>query len=405
MDATSAAGDRPSCFAIGSVPVCGLVVLESFGPKWKYILTGEVDLKASDEKWMERALDLARRGDGRTSPNPPVGAVVVKDGNLLGEGYHHRAGMPHAEVEALSRLGDEACGATLYVTLEPCCTHGRTPPCTDLIIEKGLARVVVSVTDPNPAHCGRGLRLLRAAGIEVTTGICETAGKELLAPFAKWITSGLPFVTLKMGMTLDGRIADSKGTSRWITGPASRAEVRRLRQRSDAIMVGRNTAVLDNPSLRWSVSAWRNPKRVIVDSLGKLSSKSKVFADGQAQNTIVVTTQACPDARMAEYADCGATVWRCGRGRQVSLKMMMDKLGGIGVMHLLCEGGGEIAEQLVRADLVDMFEFFVAPKLLGGSGIPVVGGRGWSLKNMPKLKFMEPVTLGRDILIRAVRER
>jgi len=362
-------------------------------------------VKASDEKWMERALALGRRGEGRTSPNPPVGAVAVKDDHVLGEGYHHRAGMPHAEVEALNRPETDFSGATLYVTLEPCCTHGRTPPCTDLIIKKGIARVVVAVRDPNPAHCGRGLRLLRAAGIEVVEGICADAGRELLAPFAKWITSGLPFVTLKMGMTLDGRIADAKGASRWITGPASRAEVRRLRQRADAVMVGRNTAVLDNPSLRWSASAWRNPKRIIVDSVGKLSPQAKVFCDGQAQNTIIVTTQACPDERMAQYAASGATVWRCGRGRQVSLKILMDKLGGIGVMHLLCEGGGEIAEQLVRDDLVDIFEFFVAPKIIGGMGIPVVGGKGWGLKNAPKLKFLETKIVGRDVLIKAERER
>lgn len=360
-------------------------------------------MKNTDTKWMEMALALAGRGEGRTRPNPPVGAVVVKCGRVLGEGYHHRAGMPHAEVEALACLGRETRGATIYVTLEPCCTQGRTPPCTDLIIEKGIARVVISVSDPNPKHKGRGLRLLRDAGIEVVEGVCREAGEALLAPFAKWVTTGEPFVTLKMGMTLDGRIADSKGTSRWITGASSRAEVRRLRQRADAILVGRNTAVMDDPSLRWSKSARLNPMRVIVDSAGKLSPQAQVFSDGQAHNTIIVTTQACAERRVAEYIEGGAEVWRCGRGKRVSLKMLMKRLGKAGIMHLLCEGGGELAEDLVRLDLVDVFEFFVAPKIIGGEGAPVVGGRGWSLKNAPNMKFVETRMIGEDIWIRGER--
>lgn len=361
------------------------------------------DLKKMDHTWMERALELARRGEGRTRPNPPVGAVVVKGGRVLGEGYHHRAGLPHAEVEALSKLGREARGATIYVTLEPCSTHGRTPPCTDLIIEKGVKRVVISVSDPNPKHRGRGLRLLRKAGVEVVAGVCEEAGKALLAPFAKWVTTGIPFVTLKMGMTLDGRIADSKGISRWITGAASRAEVRRLRQRADAIMVGQNTAVTDDPSLRWSKSAHLNPKRIIVDSAGKLPLQAQVLTDGQAQNTIIATTQACSNERVAEYLEAGAAVWQCGRGKRVSLSILMKKLGESGILHLLCEGGGQLAEQLVRSDLVDAFEFFVAPKIIGGRGAAVVGGNGWSLKSAPELKFTETRMVGNDIWMRGVK--
>ncbi len=390
------------------------VVLQSLCPSvLGYFLVSETALESSftgnvledsDIKWMERALELARRGEGRTRPNPPVGAVVVKGGRVLGEGYHHRAGLPHAEVEALGGLGRETRGATIYITLEPCSTHGRTPPCTDLIIEKGISRVVISVSDPNPKHKGRGLRLLRRAGVEVVTGVCEDAGKALLAPFAKWVTTGIPFVTLKMGMTLDGRIADSKGSSRWITGAASRAEVRRLRQRSDAILVGQNTAVTDDPSLRWSKSAHLNPKRVIVDSRGKLPLQAQVLADGQAQNTIIATTQACSNERVSEYIESGAAVWQCGRGKRVSLPILMKKLGKAGIMHLLCEGGGELAEQLVRSDLVDLFEFFVAPKIIGGRGAAVVGGNGWSLKGAPELKFTESRMVGDDIWIRGIRK-
>lgn len=354
------------------------------------------------ERWMQRALTLARRGEGRTRPNPPVGAVVVKRGRLLSEGYHRRAGGAHAEVEALQGLGSRARGATLYVTLEPCCTRGRTPPCTERIIDAGIAAVVVAVRDPNPAHCGRGLRRLRAAGISVEVGVCQDEARTLLAPFAKWVTTGLPFVTLKMGMTLDGRIADRQGISRWITGSAARREVRQLRKRADAIMVGRRTALLDNPSLRWAKAAWRNPLRVIVDSEGKVSPGSQVFVDGQAENTIVATTRRCPDARAAAYAATGAALWRCGRGRHVSLKTLMRRLGKAGMLHVLCEGGGDLAAQLVRERLVDVFEFFVAPALLGGEGCPVLGGHGWSLGERPALQFVASRRVGNDILIRAV---
>jgi diaminohydroxyphosphoribosylaminopyrimidine deaminase/5-amino-6-(5-phosphoribosylamino)uracil reductase len=358
-------------------------------------------LTATHERWMQHALALARRGEGRTRPNPPVGAVVIKRGRVIGEGYHHKAGQPHAEVEALTGLGARAKGATLYVTLEPCCTHGRTPPCTELIIQNGISQVVVSVRDPNPDHSGRGLRKLRVAGIKVITGVCREEGKSLLAPFAKWITTARPYVSLKMGMTLDGRIADPNGISRWITGPAARREVRRLRKRADAILVGAGTAVTDDPSLRWSTVASRNPKRVIVDSTGRLSPRAQVFTDGQAQNTIVATTGACPARRVGAYESAGAEVWRCGRGSRVNLESLIVKLGKAGILHVLCEGGGELAAQLIQDRLVDVFEFFVAPRLLGGGGCPVVGGRGWTLRDGPELSFLDSRRVGHDIWIRA----
>ena len=358
-------------------------------------------LTARHERWMQRALALARRGEGRTHPNPPVGAVVVKRGRVIGEGYHRRAGLPHAEVEALTGLGQRATGATIYVTLEPCCTHGRTPPCTDLIIQSGISQVVVSVRDPNPDHSGRGLRKLRAAGIDVVSGVCRDQGAALLAPFAKWITQGLPYVTLKMGMTLDGRIADPEGVSRWITGAASRREVCRLRKRADAILVGAGTAVTDDPSLRWSAVPSRNPRRVIVDSTGRLSPLARVFTDGQARNTVVATTRACPEQRIAAYKAQGAEVWRCGRGRRVNLKLLLERLGKAGFLHVLCEGGGELAAQLVQDGMVDVFEFFVAPKLLGGGGFPVIGGKGWRLSGGPELVFLETRHVGADVWIRA----
>jgi diaminohydroxyphosphoribosylaminopyrimidine deaminase/5-amino-6-(5-phosphoribosylamino)uracil reductase len=357
----------------------------------------------NDDAWMQRALELARKGEGRTRPNPPVGAVLVKSGRMLGEGYHRKAGGPHAEVDALKGLTlDKTRGATLYVTLEPCSTEGRTPPCTARILDAGISRVVVAVKDPNPAHCGRGLRQLRRQGIEVVTDVCAADGKELLAPFAKWITTGFPFVTLKMGMTLDGRIADVHGSSRWITGPAARREVRRLRQRSDAILVGSETVCLDNPSLTWSTSRSRNPLRVIVDSQGRISPSAKIFSDGQAENSLIFTTARCPESKLSQYEKTGARVISCGRGSLVNLSEMLRKLGKLGVLHVLCEGGGVLAEALVRDALVDRFEFFVAPVLLGGGGRPVLGGRGWKLKNNPELIFHEPRAVGHDIWITAI---
>ena len=200
------------------------------------------------EFWMQRALRLARRGEGLTRPNPPVGAVAVKSGKIVGEGYHRRAGGPHAEVVALSKAGTKARGCTLYVTLEPCCTWGRTPPCTDLILSSGVRRVVVSVRDPNPRHSGRGLTLLRRKGIRVIEGVCAEEGMKLIAPFAKWIRRGLPYVTLKLGMSVDGKIADRKGRSRWITGPEARNKVHELRRRVDGILVGGGTVRNDDPS-------------------------------------------------------------------------------------------------------------------------------------------------------------
>ncbi len=360
------------------------------------------DRGAADETWMRRALELGRRGEGRTRPNPPVGAVVVGDGKVIGEGWHRRAGGPHAEIEALAGLPPECtAGATLYVTLEPCSTQGRTPPCTDAILRSGIARVVVSAVDPNPKHRGRGLRLLARHGVAITRGVCRSEGEALLAPFAKWVTSGLPYLTLKMGMTLDGRIADQQHHSRWITGAAARGEVRQLRRRVDAILVGANTATLDNPSLRWSVRAALNPKRIVLDARGQLALDAKVLTDGQAANTIVVTTSTVPAARRAAIEATGAQLWTCGRGARVNLRLLLARAGQEGLLHVLCEGGGELAAQLVREGLVDEHWFYIAPMFLGGGGVPVLGGPGWRLADGPALQITDVHQVGRDVLIRA----
>ncbi len=358
---------------------------------------------ATDETWMRRALELGRRGEGRTRPNPPVGALIVRDGQVIGEGWHRRAGDPHAEIEALAGLApDQTAGATLYVTLEPCSTQGRTPPCTDAILRSGIARVVVSAVDPNPKHRGRGLRLLARHGVAVSRGVCRREGEALLAPFAKWVTSGLPYLTLKMGMTLDGRIADHQHQSRWITGTAARGEVRQLRRRVDAILVGAHTAMRDNPSLRWSARAALNPKRIVLDARGELALDAKVLTDGQGANTIIITTAAVPAARRAAIEATGARLWTGGRGRRVNLRLLLARAGEEGLLHVLCEGGGELAAQLVREDLVDDYWFYVAPLFLGGGGVPVLGGPGWRLADAPPLAITDVRQVGRDVLIRAL---
>ncbi len=354
---------------------------------------------------MRRALALARRGEGRTRPNPPVGALIVRQGEVIGEGWHHRAGGPHAEIEALKGVSPEQTdGATLYVTLEPCSTHGRTPPCTEAILRSGIARVVVSASDPNPKHRGRGLRLLQRQGVAVVRGVCRADGEALIAPFSKWIQTGRPYVTLKMGMSLDGRIGDRTGRSRWITGAVARQGVHDLRRRADAILVGLNTASADDPSLCWSRRAALNPYRIVLDARGELPLQAKVFSDGQAGHTIVAATSAIGADRKAAVEGLGARVWICGDGPRVDLDALLAACGREGFLHVLCEGGGELAAALVRQRCVDEVWFYVAPRFIGADGIPVLGGEGWLLDQTPTLCIKSVCQVGHDVLIRAVPE-
>lgn len=367
----------------------------------KILAAAAVKPDAADEILMRHALALGRLGEGRTRPNPPVGALIVRHGVVLGEGWHRRAGGAHAEIEALKGLTPrDTEGSTLYVTLEPCSTQGRTPPCTQAIIQSGITRVVVSTTDPNPKHAGQGLQLLARHGIDVVHGVCRAEGEDLIAPFSRWVTTGLPYVTLKMGMTLDGRIADFSGKSRWITGPAARREVHDLRRRADAILVGTQTARLDNPSLCWTKRPAQNPKRIVLDAKGSLSLQSKCFTDGQAQNTVVAATSMIAPLRRASIEATGACVWTCGRGAKVNLKQLLSHAGKSGLLHVVCEGGGELAAQLVSQKLVNEFRFYIAPQFLGASGTPVLGG-GWPLNDAPQLVFQEVKQVGCDVLIRA----
>jgi diaminohydroxyphosphoribosylaminopyrimidine deaminase / 5-amino-6-(5-phosphoribosylamino)uracil reductase len=357
---------------------------------------------AEDIRWMREALALAARGEGRTAPNPPVGAVIVARGRRIATGWHRRAGGPHAEVLALRKAGAGARGATVYVTLEPCATQGRTPPCVDALIAAGVGRVVAAVRDPNPRHMGRGLRRLRAAGITVQSGVLRAEAARLIAPFAKWVTSGVPYVVSKAGMTLDGRIADRAGRSRWITSPAARRMVQDMRRRSDAVLVGAGTAAADNPSLTVRRGA-AQPYRVIVDGNGRTPADAVVFRDAFAARTILATTRRCPAAHAQACAAHGAAVWRLpGRRGRVDLGAVLTALGRLGVLRVLCEGGGEMNAALLDGGWIDEAAWFVAPAMLGGSGVPVIGGAGRSLADRVRFRMESSMKVGPDILVRAV---
>jgi diaminohydroxyphosphoribosylaminopyrimidine deaminase/5-amino-6-(5-phosphoribosylamino)uracil reductase len=356
-----------------------------------------------DKYWMLKAINLARKGIGFTRPNPPVGAVVVKNGLLCGSGYHSRAGEPHAEIIAIKKAGTDTRGATLYVTLEPCCTWGKTPPCTDAIISAGIKRVVVAVEDPNPKHKGKGITLLRQAGIDVTTGVCQTESEKLIAPFKKWITTGTPYLTLKLAITLDGRIADHTGHSKWISCDESRDKVQLIRNQVDAIMVGAQTIRTDNPSLLPPPEHDSCVYRVIVSTDGNLPSNARVLNDDFSSRTIIATTSLCKPARMELLKKKAGYVFflpLCHGG--VSLKSLMRKLGSMGLLHVLCEGGGKLSASLIQANLVDEYLFFIAPKILGACAIPAVGRLNVSIKTARKLIFDEYRKIGNDIFVRAL---
>lgn len=352
---------------------------------------------------MNAALALARQGEGLTRPNPPVGAVVVKQGEIVGQGWHKQAGLPHAEVLALRAAAKQAQGAVLYVTLEPCSTQGRTPPCTQAILAAGIQTVVVAVRDPNPLHRGKGLKQLRDAGVEVIENILQSEAADLIAPFAKWIKFSQPYVTLKMAVTLDGKIADHNGLSRWITGASARNEVQALRRRADAVLVGAGTARADNPALLPRPAKGRQPWRVILDSRGTLSGKAKVFQPPQARQTIIATTGLCPLTQKETWLAAGASVWVLPEADQkIALDPLFKKLGSIGVLHVLCEGGGILASSLVESNLVDEYVFFVAPRLLGGQRAPgAIGGQGWPLASAPALRFTGCRPVGEDLMLKA----
>lgn len=358
---------------------------------------------AGHERWMKFALQLARKGEGLTRPNPPVGAVITKNRKLISTGFHCRAGADHAEITALKSAGKSAKNASLYITLEPCSTFGKTPPCVEAIIRSGVREVVVATLDPNPRHQGRGIFLLRKAGIKVVEGICRPEAQRLIEPFKKWILTGRPYVTLKLAVSLDGKIADRHGRSRWITGKKARMKVHDLRRQVDAVLVGAGTVLADNPSLLPKPSHNRRPYRIILDARGITPPKARVLRDVFAGRTIMATTPRCPVARRREWSKNGARVWTLPpRKNGVSIASLMKKAGRLGLLHVLCEGGAGAAGSLVNEKAADEFIFILAPRLIGGHNAPsAIGGHGWRLPKAPHLRFTECRRIGDDILIRA----
>jgi diaminohydroxyphosphoribosylaminopyrimidine deaminase/5-amino-6-(5-phosphoribosylamino)uracil reductase len=332
---------------------------------------------------MRRALELAERGRGVTSPNPMVGAVVVREGVVVGRGYHRRAGEAHAETEALRQAGDGACGATLYVTLEPCNHHGRTPPCVDAIIRAGIARVVVAAADPNPRVRGGGGRALQAAGVEVAIGCREAEARAANRAFFTAAERQRPHVTLKWAMTLDGKIAAFDRRARWITGGAARREGHRLRSLSDAVVVGIGTVLADDPALDVRLETpWpREPFRVVVDSRARLPVTARLLRAGTASRAVVAITDKAPGERVALLEAVGATVLVCkSADDRVDVADLAARLFAMDVTAMLVEGGGELHASFVEAGLVDRVAVFVAPRLIGGMSAPTaVAGRGLSL--------------------------
>ena len=353
---------------------------------------------------MQLALEQAARGEGRTAPNPPVGALIVKNGEIVGRGYHAAAGQPHAEVNAIRDAAGAASGSTLYVTLEPCNHTGRTGPCTEAVIAAGISRVVVGCVDPNPSVAGSGVERLQQAGIDVQTGLLEKECKRLIAPFAKHISTGLPFVTLKMAMTLDGQTATSTGDSQWISNEQSRRYVHEMRDRSDAVMVGAGTVLTDDPLLTTRLpQGGRDATRVVIDSQLRMSVESKLLSGESTAPVIVFATeQAEPDKRK-KLAAAGADVVITGADAQgrVDLNSVLTELGKRDIQSVLLEGGATLAGESVRTGIVDRVAIFVAPLLFGGNdGSFLFNGAGSRLlADATRLSDIRTRMFGDDILI------
>lgn len=365
---------------------------------------------------MRRSLALARRGYGTVSPNPMVGAMLVSKGEIIGRGWHRKAGMPHAEIDALRdarKRGNSTRGSTLYVTLEPCCTHGRTPPCTDAILAAGIKRVVIGATDPNPKHAGRAFGLLKNAGVKITSGVLAEECARLNEAFNHWIVHGTPFITVKAAMTLDGKIATPDGQSKWITGEKARAEGMRLRRGSDSILVGINTILADDPSLtlRGTAAAGRQDqplKRIILDTLGRTPLSAKVVCDQFAGATTIVVG---PDVSKGKLAKLQAKVRvvvaptsKSTEGSaRINLRWLTKFLGREDVTSMLIEGGGEANAAFIEQGLAHRVAFFYAPKILGGRnarrGIAGTGAADWN--GMTRLDSVEWQRLGDDLYMTA----
>jgi diaminohydroxyphosphoribosylaminopyrimidine deaminase/5-amino-6-(5-phosphoribosylamino)uracil reductase len=379
----------------------------------------------TEHHYLRVALRLARQGYGMTSPNPMVGAVLVRGGRIIGRGWHHRAGEPHAEIEALldaQKRGHSARGATLYVTLEPCCTHGRTPPCTEAIIAAGIKRVVAGATDPNPRHGGKGFRILLRAGLHVTHGVMARECERLNEAFNHWIVRRTPLVTVKAAMTLDGKIATAAGESKWITDEKAQAWGMKLRQGQDAILVGINTVLADDPSLTFRGKAaemrGHGLRRIVLDARARTPLGAKVVSDEYSSLTTIVVSKLAPRSRVAALEKrvrvLVAPLTKAGPRTQtesspsrercaLDLRWLLKRLGSQNVTSLLVEGGGEVNASFLLQGLAQRVMFFYAPKVLGGrdSRHAVAGEGARGLDEVIKLSNSEWRRLGPDLLLSA----
>lgn len=356
-----------------------------------------------DEKYMGIAVSLARKGTGRTSPNPAVGAVLVKAGRIIARDYHKKAGAPHAEILVLKKAGQDTAGATLYCTLEACSHYGKTPPCTDALIRSGIKRAVFAMKDPNPLNNGKGIYRLRKAGIRTECGLLAGEAASLNKPFIKFMKRQMPYVIIKIAESLDGKIADANGNSKWITSLKSRRFVHKLRSQSDAIMIGINTLLKDDPLLtnRYYRAIRRQPMRIIVDTGLKTPVTSRILKSSGGR-VLIAAGRSASDRKKRLLEKKGAeAVLLPEKNGYVKLFALLKHLKGIGVMSVLCEGGGELISSLIRERLADEAYFFIAPKIIGGRLAPSsCGGPSTDIRDAANLKNVRVEKIGADILVR-----
>ena len=370
-------------------------------------MAGKEGINMTDRDYMDMAIRLAKKGEGWTDPNPFVGAVIVKDGKIIGQGFHEKYGCPHAERNAIGSLSESAEGAVLYVTLEPCCHYGKTPPCTDVIIEKGISKVVIGSRDPNPKVAGKGAEILRKAGVDVYEDFMKEECDRLNPVFFYYITAHMPYVVMKYAMTADGKTATKTGASKWITGDAAREEVQHMRGRYTGIMAGIGTVLSDDPILDSRINGLRSPVRIICDSRLRIPEDSKICRTAHKQRTIIACAENESEKSIRLKAS-GVEILECpGEGGHIDLRVLMGKLADMKINSILLEGGGTLNESVLRAGLVNEIKMFIAPKIFGGSESrsPVEGAGIEMPDEAIPLRCRDIEHIGEDILISYEVER
>ncbi len=367
------------------------------------------DSSQIDLAFMKRALALAEKGRGSVSPNPLVGAVIVKNGIVVGEGYHQKYGQAHAEVNAIAQAGDEAIGGTMYVTMEPCNHTGKTGPCTESIFAAGLSRVVVAMVDPNPKVNRSGINYLRSRGVEVVEGVLKEQAQELNQPYTKFIKTGYPYILLKMAQTLDGRIASSTGHSKWVTDEESRTLAHKMRARHDAILVGIGTVLMDDPHLTVRMAKGKSPKRIVLDSQLRIPLDANVLSDDISNKTIIVTTNVASKEKIGRIVDRGSTVLVLDADEDergwVPQELLWKALGDLGITSVMVEGGSSVHTECLRGGFTDEIVMFIAPKILG-SGVDAIGDLGITNMNAAlELDNIKIKKLKRDFMISATLKK